>query len=206
MKLFLASSLDKTIQLLNDRLKNNHSPAVAFIANAADPFTETWWVEADRTAFLKNNFTVKNIDIKNISQKNFEDQLQSCDSIHFCGGSVFYLLHLLKINNLDTIVKKLVLSDKLVYTGTSAGSIIASVDTKIYIHDPEETKYAHLVSDYSGLGFIPFVIVPHCNNPEFIDANKAVIEQLPNFEQALLCLTDNQAVWVENNQFTLLQT
>ena len=49
MKLFLASSLDKTLPLFEPLLvpatKEPSNLKVIFIANAADPYQEKWWID-----------------------------------------------------------------------------------------------------------------------------------------------------------------
>ena len=52
MKLFLASSLDKTMPLLFERMaKPAGETKVLFVANAGDPFQEQPWIVNDREAF-----------------------------------------------------------------------------------------------------------------------------------------------------------
>ncbi len=49
MKLFLASSLDKTFPLLLQKFsKSPKESKVIFVANAADPFDDKWWIELDK--------------------------------------------------------------------------------------------------------------------------------------------------------------
>jgi peptidase E len=190
MKLFLASSLDKTLSLFKNKLDGNKKYKVIFIANAADPFEDQWWVEADRKEFIKQGFELMETDLRNLDGDQLKSELASADIVHVCGGSVFYLLSIVKQKGIDTAIIESVKNGKVIYTGTSAGSILASTSNEIYKHDPEESKYSNLLSNYSGLGLVKFLIVPHCNNPEFVDA--------------LFLLNDNQAIWVEDDRFELL--
>jgi dipeptidase E len=205
MKLFLASSLDKTLELLEPRLSKPVSQnKVLFIANAADPFEEKWWVDLDRKKFASLGYEVVETDLRELAPEGLESKLQSVDIIHICGGSVFYLLGILKDKKLAEAIIKAVRSGKVIYTGTSAGSIVVSKSTEIYKHDPDEKKFIDNVSEFSGLGLVDFLIIPHCGQADFVEANKAVTEHLPEFPFPLIFLHDNQVVYVEDGKLEVL--
>jgi dipeptidase E len=199
MKLFLASSLDKTFDLLAQRLPATISKRVAFIANAADPFDDKQWVDADRQAFIKAGFEVREVDVRGMTADQLSKQLLGIGVIHVCGGSVFHVLGLLKQNGLADVIVRAVREQGIVYTGTSAGSIIASSSTQIYEYDPEEDRFVKGAKDFAGLGFVPFILVPHCNSSDFVEANKIVAEHAPEFPVPLLFLHDNHAIWVQDD-------
>ena len=203
MKLFLASSLDKTISLLKSRIPES-AKRVVFVPNAADPCDENWWVDLDREAFKVLGFEITEIDLRETSRDRFEQTLRATDILHVCGGSVFYLLSLLKKQNLETIIIDYVKNNKIMYTGTSAGSIIPSASLDIYKHDTEEGRFYKNAEESKGLGLVNFVIMPHCNNPEMTENNKNVIEHAHEYPVPLLLLHDSQAVWVEDKSFELL--
>ena len=205
MKLFLASSLDETLHLLSPRLdKPVDENKVIFIANAADPCNEHWWVDLDRKKFLDAGYKIIEIDLRNVSLEEFNKNLKNADIIHFCGGSVFYLQLLLKRGGFDDAIIKAVKGNQIIYTGTSAGSIIVSKSTGIYKYDPEEMKFLDKAYDFSGLGLVDFLIVPHCGKADFIEANKAVVEHLLEFPYPLIFLHDNHVVYVENEKLEIL--
>lgn len=205
MKLFLASSLDETIALLesilNKPIKDNQ---VLFIANAADPLENPWWVDLDRKKFLGEGYKIVEADLRKLSKQEFIEKLENADIIHFCGGSVFYLLSILKREGFRDLIVEAVKENKLVYTGTSAGSIVVSKSNEIFKYDPEEVKFADRVSDFSGLGLVDFVIVPHCGKSDFIEANKAVVEHMPEFPYPMIFLYDNQVVYVNDGKLEIL--
>ncbi|MEX2090589.1 MAG: Type 1 glutamine amidotransferase-like domain-containing protein [Candidatus Paceibacterota bacterium] len=204
MKLFLASSLDKTISLLKQRIPES-AKRVVFVANAADPCDERWWVDLDREAFKKHGFKIVEVDLRETDKDQFEQKLKSADILHFCGGSVFYLLSLLKQKDLEGLIVDYVKGDKIIYTGTSAGSIIPSPALDIYKYDTEEGKFYKNESESKGLGLVSFIILPHCNNQDMTENNKNVIEHAHKYSISLLLLHDNQAVWVEGEKLELLR-
>lgn len=210
MKLFLASSFDKTIKIFEKKLGTSISgKKVIFVANAADKHTtDTWWVRVDREAFVKHGCNLSEIDLRNISESDLEKLLNVSDIIHFCGGSVLYLLNLIKEKGLSNIIIDQVRKGKIIYSGTSAGSIIPALDLRLFNFDSEEKEYIDVesIKDFSGLGLVNFLILPHTNNIDFVDANTVVVRHLPEFSQPALFLYDNQAVWVEGDKFEIVES
>ena len=203
MKLFLASSLDKTISLLKQRIPES-AKRVVFVANAADPCDEKWWVDLDREAFKKSGFEIIEVDLREVDKKQLQQKLNNADILHFCGGSVFYLLSLLKQQDLEGVVIDYVKNNKVIYTGTSTGSIIPSPALDLYKYDTEENKFYKNEPESKGLGLVNFVILPHCDNQDMAENNKNVVEQAHKYSIPLLLLHDNQAVWVEDKKLELL--
>lgn len=203
MKLFLASSLDETISLLKQRIPESMN-RVVFVANAADPFDDRWWVDLDREAFKKSGFEIIEVDLRKISKDELEGKLKNTDILHFCGGSVFYLLSILKQKDVAGLITDYVKNNKVVYTGTSAGSIISASSLSLYRYDTEEVKFFKNDADSSGLGLVDFIILPHCNNLEFAENNKNVVERANESPAPLLLLQDSQAVWVEDKKIEIL--
>lgn len=203
MKLFLASSFDKTASLFKQRVPES-AKRVIFVANAADPCEEKWWVDLDRDAFKKLGFEVVETDLRQSDKESFKQKLNDADILHFCGGAVFYLLSLLKQRGLEELIIDYVKNDKIIYTGTSAGSIIPSPALDLYKYDTEESKFYKNEAEAKGLGLINFVILPHCNNPDMTENNKNVVEHAHKYSIPLLLLHDNQAIWVEDKKLELL--
>src|ERR1700733_1205534 len=128
MKLFLASSLDKTLPLLKPCIgrQDLSEIKVLFVPNAADPYKEKWWVDLDRNEFLELGYKVNEVDIRTMGEAEFSKALAEADVLHVCGGSVYYLIDLIRKQNLEQVIIDAVKSDRIIYTGTSAGSIIVS--------------------------------------------------------------------------------
>ncbi len=162
MKLFLASSLDKTLPLLLERIeKSAKELKVLFVANASDPLENAWWVDLDRDAFKSAGFNIIEIDLRKVSVEEFARQIEEVDILHVCGGSVLYILWLLRKKEIFDIILNVVNQEKVLYTGTSAGSIIAAPSVQLYSYDPEEREAAKELQDFTGFGFVPFLIKPY---------------------------------------------
>ena len=207
MKLFLSSSTE-ALSLLSTKLpKKGKGAKVLFIANAADNISgDHWWVKADRDALIKLGCKINDIDLRNVSKADFTKMINSSDLIHFCGGSTLYLISTIKKVGVHTIISKAVRQGKIIYSGTSAGSMIAADDMKLKLckYDDEEKELVKTMTDYSGLGLVNFLIIPHCNNNDFVESTKNMIGHLPENPAALILINDSQAVWVEDEKFEIV--
>ena len=208
MKLFLASAIDKTLSLFLPKLsKPTSETKVVFVANAADPYKDKWWVDLDRQAFKKAGFQLSEVDLRETSKDDFAKELDNADILHVCGGMVFYFISLIREKGIDNVIKDYVCNNKIIYTGTSAGSIIAAQSVELYKYDKydkEEAKFAKNISDFSGFGFVDFLIVPHAGNKESADSHMEMIKHVTEYSSPLILLHDNQAVWVENGNIQFI--
>jgi dipeptidase E len=210
--LFLASTISETIKHLIHKANLNPSQTkVIFIADAAEPYKfngeETPWIEQDRQAFLKEGFKVEEMNLEELSTLEFNQQKNSSTILHICGGHTLYLLNKIQKCNLVATIQNLVSSDKIIYSGSSAGSMIVAPDLSVKkdLNDEPETwaKYLSDFTDYTGLNLVDFLIVPHFNIPEYSPYNQDYVKN-SSFNTPLLFLSDNQAVWVENRKFEIV--
>jgi len=211
MKLFLASALSQVAELLPTKIGDLKGKRVIFIENASDDQVgentsgeDKWWLRIDREAFEKLGCEVVDTDLRSIKPDELQKVINESDIIHFCGGSVFYLVDLIRRRGLSQIIIDAVLNDKLIYTGTSAGSMIVSSDLSVDKNDPEEKDIIKSISDFSGLGFVDFLIMPHADNAEFAEGNRNAISDISKYKTATFFLCDNQALWVDGVSIGLL--
>ncbi|MEK7566336.1 MAG: Type 1 glutamine amidotransferase-like domain-containing protein [Patescibacteria group bacterium] len=205
MKLYLASSIDKTISGLKLKAPElGANSKVFFITNAADTYTNTWWIDLDRKTFENLGWEIIDTDLRKISKDEFKNQLENADIVHVCGGSVLYLITLLKEKGLDKILAENISQSKIIYTGTSAGSMIVAKDLKLSAYDEEEAKFVANIKDFTGLGLVDFYIIPHCQNAEFVATTLKMIEHLPEIKYPIFLINDNQAIWVDDKKFEII--
>lgn len=205
MKLFLASAIHQTLPLLKTMLPNIGNK-VLFVENAADSHDDQWFVDIDRKAFIEQGYQLTKVDLRETSSEQLSDLIAKSDILHICGGSVYYLMSLIREKGLDNVIKQSILDEKIIYTGTSAGSIIVSKNIKPFSYDKEETPYINKVPDHKALGIIDFGIMPHINSTDFIEENKKVVEHMPKDLEPLFFITDEQAIWIENDCMKFLST
>ena len=213
-KLFLASSLNKTLPKLSDLANLNPvKTKVVFIQDAAIPYgnpDQLFWIKQDKKAFLKLGYQLEVINLRNFENRNdLENKINQFDILHVCGGNTLYLNYLFHKSGLFEIAQNLVKSERLIYTGTSAGSMIVAPDLfglKDSLMEEMETKYLEGITrnNYFGLNLVPFLIIPHTQNPDYINDNKKIVEKLSNYPCPTIWLKDNQAIWVEDNKFQII--
>ena len=201
MKLFLASAFDQSLASFRGIFGPQEGRKVIFIANAADNDKgDKWWINTDREAFQKLGCEVVDVDLRTITENDFSKLLKESDIIHFCGGSVIYLICLIKERGFAKLITEAVRKGQIIYTGTSAGSMIVAEDLTINAYDPEEKDFVARMKDKTGLGLVNFLIIPHTNNKDFAQGNSKMVSELPGIEsrQPLLFIYDGQAVLVDD--------
>jgi dipeptidase E len=195
MKLYLTSFAAMSI----DKIDLTRYSTAAFIPTAADPYSDKWFVDADRTALVNKGVKVTNVDIKNKTASTLEKRLSNFDIIFVAGGNRFYLLEQMKLSGFDKILPTL-FEKGIVYIGSCAGSSVTGPDIS-YISiqdDPEKTNF----TDYSGLNLVNFQVIPHYHHGQY----KALCRQIMRENPAsnIIPLRDNQALLVEGRKLKIL--
>jgi dipeptidase E len=206
MRMFLASLLADTVDLLIKKCHVNKL-RVLFIANPADPFKNKYWVNKDRKAFLSKGFQVEDIDLREVSSAEFKKILKRFDILHICGGSAIYILKLLKDKKMLKVIKNALENNQIIYTGTSAGSMIMAPNIS-FCSDDEDEQEAGMVGklkDFNAIGLSPFYIMCHAQEKDYIPSTKRNMDKLPRNKLPILFLNDNMALWFEGKKIELLQ-
>lgn len=204
-KLLLASELGQSINILPDQLGIKlEGKKIAFIDNAADPYKPNVpWVEADLQAFESKGAIVEKIDLQDLDNDQIIERISQSDILHINGGSTLYLLKLLQDKNLLQPIRQLVLQDKVIYTGSSAGSMIAGPNLECcQVFD--ELGISKEIANFNALNLVNFVVLPHMQNQlDHGEALKVIQDYIrPNY--SYITLSDNQAIWVSGNKFEIL--
>lgn len=203
-KLYLASSIDVTASgIAKDIGKNPKKLRLAFIFTAAEPEKGNKdWLRDDRGGLLKAGFGLFDYTITGKTVKDFQNDLQNVDIIHVNGGNTFYLLLQARKSGFDKWIMNFVETGGI-YTGSSAGSIIAApnieplriLETKIY-----EKK----LKTYNAFGLVDFIIFPHWGSRDF---KNSYLNHRVDFaykpENKIILLNDRQYVKVENDMYRI---
>jgi peptidase E len=221
-QLFLASSADKVLDKLS-RLAGivPDKTKVAFVQNAAVPEgnpEEMFWVQNDKRAFEKLGYPLEVVDITKFSSPDeLRQKLEEFQLIHVCGGNTLYINYLFHQTGLNQICRELVNDDRLIYTATSAGSMIVAPNLKVAAPESLEEdspllegidlKYLEGIQPehYAGLSMVPFMVMPHANDLDFQEYLTETVKKAYRFDVPLLFLHDHQAVWVENGKFEIVE-
>jgi dipeptidase E len=203
--MFIASTFSDTVDLFVKKVKKGK---VMFITNPGDPFTgHKYWIRKDRSAFFDNGFTVEDVDLRNLSYKQFKDRIKDYDILHICGGSALYILKLLKDTGMDAVIINAVKKGKIIYTGTSAGSMIMAPNIS-FCADDEDEQDAGMVGklkNMDAMGLIPWYLICHAQEKQYIPSTKRSIDKLPKNKLPILFLNDNMALWIEDEKVEFLK-
>ncbi|EDK72637.1 peptidase S51, dipeptidase E [candidate division TM7 genomosp. GTL1] len=202
MKLFLSSlTISKTqaphfIKLVG---KEAQDIKLALIENAVDSYGEPKdWVIQNREAIQSHGFAVELLDLNDYrnSKEALHDKLASLDAIWLGGGNVYYLRWLLQETGADELIKDLV-GQGLVYSGGSAGAIIAGPTLKYFETADDPNDAPEVIMD--GLYLTDTVVVPHMDNEKFAKVIHNINENLKRVGHKTVPLTDAQALVIDGD-------
>lgn len=182
--------------------KNPSHLSVAFVPTAADldPDPNPWYVKAARNELLDLGFKVEDVDLK-IDPKPIKEKFEKADIIYINGGNTFYLLDWIRKSKVDTYLKDLIETGKP-YIGASAGSVLAGPDIAIAGWDPNWDENSVNLLDTTGLGIVPFAVVPHYDTKDHFVVERE--SQLVDYK--VVPLTNTQAVLVRGDSYEIIGT
>ncbi len=202
MKLFLTSAglpPETTEEFLKILPKNPEELELCFIATAADPEENKWFVEKDKKRLLELGFKIKEIDLKQENTHSLRIKLKGVDVIFVEGGNTFYLLKYVRKSGFDKVLKPF-LDRGGIYLGVSAGTYIAGLDISPTQWKHAEDKNIVGLKDLRGLCLIDFAIFSHYKpkHESIIKENK---HKIPS---TIVALTDKQAVLVNGKDYKIV--
>lgn len=204
-RLFLASSIDKTAKSIAKEIGGNTKKLkLAFISTAAEPENTPFdWLEKDRNGLIEAGFDLFDYTITDKSSKEIEKDLESVDIVHVNGGNTAYLLMEARKSGFDKWIVKAIRKGKI-YTGSSAGSIIAGPTLPKYLITKNER--VNLSNNMDCFGFVNLIPVPHWGQSFFKERylkkrmKQVFREDLPPF----ILLNDWQYVKVVDDMYRVV--
>jgi len=112
------------------------------------------------------------------------------DVIYVCGGNTFVYLDRIRKTGLDKFIIDSVKSNRSIYVGVSAGSIVTGPDISIASWGSEGDSNDINLNDLKGLGLTNIVISPHYRNE--LKSELDEFKKLHDYQ--IYELTDEQAV------------
>ncbi len=207
--LFLASSIENKAVAKDIAGKINlqglslKALKAAFIPTAGEVEDDKSWIDDERKSLNQAGINTFDYTLTGKTPTDLERDLGNCDLIHVNGGNSFYLLLQAKKSGFDQFIRKQV--DKgVIYTGSSAGSIIASPD--IDISRKLETKvYEKELPDTRGFNLVDFIILPHWGSPIFKDLYlNQRLETAYKKGNKIILLNDDQYVEVKDGHYQIV--
>ncbi len=180
------------------------SGTIAYVPDAARTYGDAPFVQVERDALRDHGLTLVDLPIAETPVQRIADVLDAVDGVYVAGGETFDLLHVLRSTGADEILVDRVRRG-LPYIGCSAGSIIAgpNIEPCSLLDDPTT---APGLTDYTGLGFIDYVVIPHAagNLPPYpIDVYAQTVRTY-GADHRLVLLRDGEALLVDDSGVRLV--
>ncbi|TWS18786.1 peptidase S51 dipeptidase E [Tsukamurella asaccharolytica] len=168
--------------------------------HADQPFASFEWNQLTDLGFRLTRMTLATYT----AAGDFDSDLNTVDAVYVAGGHTFVLLGALQGNGTGEVLKTRVRAG-LPYIGLSAGSVVAgpNVEPVAPLDDPAD---APGVTDYTGLGLVDTVVVPHADGalPPYPRALIDDVVRTYGDRFPLTRVNDDQALLVENGVSTLI--
>ncbi len=173
---------------------------IAYVEDAAQPLGNAPFVERERAQLRDLGYALVPVTIGEGSGDDFSSVLDGVDAIYVAGGMADHLMAVLGRTATDTILAERVRAG-LPYIGVSAGAIImgTSIDSAIALDGRTEGVSLH---DYSGLGLVDAVILPHADGllPPYPPVRIAEVAHGLKGTSGLTLLADVEGLLVTDKQ------
>jgi dipeptidase E len=198
MKLYLSSIRIPVPEELSKLVgKSLTSISVALITNAKDYYTKRPkdFTVNDLVRYMQElGLKVDIVDLRDYSDAEvLKNKLADYDLIWAMGGNTYMLRYEMRRSGFDKIIKDL-LDKGVVYGGDSAGALVAG-SSIAGIESADEPAFAEEIIE-DGMNLVPFVVMPHIDNPEFVD----VMPIVEGLHKDMIKLKDSQAVIFANGE------
>ena len=203
-KIYLVSILEGNLKPIfkNAGLKREDNLKAGFITNAADVYTDKWFVENDRNELLKFTKNVVDIDLRQTQNEDLISLLNTLDLIYISGGNSFYLMEIMIKSGFASNIRPFLIQDK-VLIGSSAGAVVLgkSLDHVKNLDDPKD---APDLNSTQALGLINFNVLPHFGEKQFRIDYLGAFESIYTAGGPVVAIENDQVVAVENGKIELL--
>lgn len=196
MKLYLTSNGledDYVAEYFKNKVLPKNIEDVSFlIISVQDSESDAFYLQKTKDELKK--IGAVNIDVFELKDKKF-DIVKEYDVIYVCGGNTFVYLDRIRKTGLDKFIINSIRSNKSIYTGVSAGSIVAGSNIELAgWGDSGDVNEIGLI-DLKGLELTNIMAFPHYSMQEE--------EMLKEFEKRNKCqvtrLADGQALFIDND-------
>jgi len=168
--------------------------SAALIPNAKDYYIDRArrFKVGDLVRYMEElGLKVEIVDLRDYdSAETLKEKLANYELIWAMGGNTYMLRYEMCRSGFEKIIKEL-LDDGIVYGGDSAGALVAGASIA-GVESADEPEFAEEVIE-DGLGLVPFVILPHVDNPELTDV-LPVFRNTHQGKNEVIELKDSQAV------------
>lgn len=182
---------------------------VLYITTAGNlhPVDQRGWIDEGREILRRRGWQVTDYDIAGKIEAEVETAFEGQDVVFVQGGQCMYMLEQMQKCNFGEIVRRALERDAF-YIGESTGSIITGQDISAYRFWAQDRREdPPVLQSYQGMGLVNFLLRPHWNHPEkrekYLKMTRENLERIYNIAQPIICLNDNQLVYVEGEEFQI---
>lgn len=206
MKLYLSSYRIPTPDDLKTLLgKPLSEVSVALIPNAKDYYVERArsFKIGDLVEYMKQlGLKVEIVDLRDYNDAiALKEKLAGHDLIWAMGGNTYMLRYEMRRSGFQKVIGEL-LDKGVVYGGDSAGALVAGASIA-GVESADEPEFAEEVIE-DGLGLVPFAILPHVDNPEFVDV-LPIFRNIHHGKTEIIALKDSEAVIFDNTDHRIVE-
>ncbi|HVV25674.1 MAG TPA: Type 1 glutamine amidotransferase-like domain-containing protein [Candidatus Saccharimonadales bacterium] len=212
MRLFLSSEnvgnhAGRLLSLVGGNKKLAYIPNARDYGKKADSDAKT---ESHKEQFEALGFEFIKIDLRDYFGKSaaLAKKIDGAGLVWVPGGNTFLLRRAMYDSGLDKLLVKLLREDKLVYGGSSAGSIVMtpSLHGTEWSDDPDQVKAVYGKDKiWNGLGLVDFYIVPHYGSDWFADKARHMAIYLKKHQLPYKPIRDGQVIVVDGEKVELLK-
>jgi dipeptidase E len=186
---------------LVEYLRENSVQRIAYIINADKRrYIEEPDLPMYDFEFLKQHgFDITAVDLDELDKT--PEIFESVDLVYVRGGNTFDLLEAVQRSGFTEILGKL-LSQGVIYAGSSAASTLVGPNIEIAENDFAPDYNLVGLSDTTGLGFTEFAIFPHWEEGWRGELNALIARK--NIKYPIRCLKDKQVMVVKDGKEELI--
>jgi dipeptidase E len=199
MKLYLCSyRITQKDALLALAGKSATQLKTALIPNAKDyyaPRARAVKIRETAEYLTSEGFSVYKLDLLSFTNiSTLQSELEKYDLLWVMGGNTYNLREAMRRSRFDEIIKNVLVSEKIVYAGESAGAVAAGTN----LHGIEAADNPEFAEEiiYDGLHLTEHFILPHADNPTFAESNEQAREYHKH-DKSIIELTDQQAFIID---------
>ncbi len=172
---------------------------IAWITTAKKGSDSQDYMEKHYQQMVEMPFDVTEIDIEGKDADELRKLLADKDIIYFHGGNTFYLMRAIKETGFQKVLEEQ-MEKGVLYVGTSAGSYVACPTLEMCEWKSDSKYHPFDGQDLTGMNLVPFLVSVHFEEQYRDDIKKGKAQT----DLEVYVLTDEQALYVENNQVTEL--
>lgn len=162
---------------------------------------EKEWLTNELNGLRAAGLTLTLFELEGKNESEVAAAIEDADIVYLSGGNTFYLLEKMRACNFEKVIRKFLDRGGL-YIGSSASTITCCPDIA-YARSADNPDAASL-TDTCGLNLVNCYITVHMNQEFFAEKFKSGIEALSAQSLPVICLNDDQAIFVDGESIYLI--